>query len=109
MGQHFGRGHLGKRKEAIRLLSQVSPGYKINQEHMCNLPSKSLRYFVAVAATTVAFIVRFLLKSALGDEFLATISHELRTPLTAINGWAQMLSSGRLGAAQTSRAIETIV
>src|SRR5215468_1452761 len=34
---------------------------------MSALPSKSLRYFVAIAATAVAFIARFLLKSVLGD------------------------------------------
>jgi len=31
------------------------------------LPSKSLRYFVAIAATAVAFTASFLLKSDLGD------------------------------------------
>jgi signal transduction histidine kinase len=45
----------------------------------------------------------------LKDEFLCTVSHELRTPLTAINGWASMLRGGRLNAAQTDRALETIV
>src|SRR5262247_3180890 len=45
----------------------------------------------------------------LKDEFLSTVSHELRTPLTAINGWAQMLRAGRLDAAQSARALETIV
>jgi signal transduction histidine kinase/ActR/RegA family two-component response regulator len=45
----------------------------------------------------------------LKDEFLSTVSHELRTPLTAINGWAQMLRAGRLNAAQSARALETIV
>jgi signal transduction histidine kinase len=44
----------------------------------------------------------------LKDEFLATVSHELRTPLTAIMGWAGMLGSGRLDAATSARAIETI-
>jgi PAS domain S-box-containing protein len=42
------------------------------------------------------------------DQFLATVSHELRTPLTSILGWSQMLTSGRLDAAMTQRAIETI-
>jgi signal transduction histidine kinase/CheY-like chemotaxis protein len=45
----------------------------------------------------------------LKDEFLSTVSHELRTPLTAINGWALMLRAGRLDAAQSARALETIV
>src|SRR5499427_7599915 len=45
----------------------------------------------------------------LKDEFLSTVSHELRTPLTAINGWALMLRAGRLNAAQSARALETIV
>jgi signal transduction histidine kinase/AmiR/NasT family two-component response regulator len=44
----------------------------------------------------------------LKDEFLSTLSHELRTPLTAINGWVMMLREGRLDAAQSERAIETI-
>ncbi|HEU4535162.1 MAG TPA: ATP-binding protein, partial [Polyangiaceae bacterium] len=42
------------------------------------------------------------------DEFLAVVSHELRTPLTAILGWAKMLSSGALDAAQAGRAVATI-
>jgi len=45
----------------------------------------------------------------LKDEFLSTVSHELRTPLTAITGWAQMLRSGRLDAAKSARALETIL
>jgi signal transduction histidine kinase len=44
----------------------------------------------------------------LKDEFLATLSHELRTPLNAILGWSQMLRAGRLDAATTARALETI-
>jgi PAS domain S-box-containing protein len=43
------------------------------------------------------------------DEFLCAVSHELRTPLTAINGWALMLRAGSLDAAQSARALETIV
>ncbi len=43
------------------------------------------------------------------DEFLATLSHELRTPLNAITGWAHILQEGTLGAAEQSRAIETIL
>ena len=42
------------------------------------------------------------------DEFLATVSHELRTPLNAILGWARMLATDHLDAAQTKRAIATI-
>ena len=42
------------------------------------------------------------------DQFLATLSHELRTPLNAVVGWAHMLRSGKLDAAATLRAIETI-
>jgi hypothetical protein len=34
---------------------------------MFALPSKSLQYFVAIAATAVAFTARFLLSSDLGD------------------------------------------
>src|SRR5215813_10681704 len=193
-----------KLKAESWLLSRISPGYKLEEKYMSALPSKSLRYFVAVAATAVVFTARYLLKSALGDvaplvmftlsvtisawygglgpgllatalslllgdyffiaesvaerieeviflgigasisilsqarltllakrqqilaserdarraaedanrlkdEFLCTVSHELRTPLTAINGWAQMLCAGRLNAAQSARALETIV
>jgi PAS domain S-box-containing protein len=42
------------------------------------------------------------------DEFLATLSHELRTPLNAVLGWSSMLRSGRLGAEDTARALETV-
>jgi signal transduction histidine kinase len=41
----------------------------------------------------------------LKDEFLATLSHELRTPATAVLGWARILKSGRLDAAQLDQAI----
>jgi signal transduction histidine kinase/CheY-like chemotaxis protein len=44
----------------------------------------------------------------LKDEFLATLSHELRTPLNAIVGWTDMLRGGRLDAAMSERALETI-
>jgi signal transduction histidine kinase/CheY-like chemotaxis protein len=47
--------------------------------------------------------------SRLKDEFLSTVSHELRTPLNSINGWALMLRAGRLDAAQSERALDTIV
>jgi PAS domain S-box-containing protein len=40
------------------------------------------------------------LAGKLKDEFLATLSHELRTPLQAIQGWADLLRSGRLPAEQ---------
>jgi signal transduction histidine kinase/ActR/RegA family two-component response regulator len=42
------------------------------------------------------------------DQFLAVLSHELRTPLNAMLGWVTMLRSGRLEAAATARALETI-
>ncbi len=42
------------------------------------------------------------------DEFLGTVSHELRTPLNAILGWAHLLRSGRLDAAETARALEIV-
>jgi DNA-binding response OmpR family regulator len=47
-------------------------------------------------------------RSRLKDEFLATVSHELRTPLNAILGWGQMLQSGKIGADEQPRALETI-
>ena len=42
------------------------------------------------------------------DEFMATLSHELRTPLSAIVGWAHLLRTGNLEAADRDRAVETI-
>ena len=42
------------------------------------------------------------------DEFFAMLSHELRTPLGAILSWAHLLRSGRLDAAGTGRAVQTI-
>ena len=42
------------------------------------------------------------------DEFLAVLSHELRTPLNAILGWARLLGSGHLDAAQQTHALGVI-
>lgn len=44
----------------------------------------------------------------LKDEFLAVLSHELRTPLNAMLGWTQLLRTGKLDAADGSRALEII-
>ncbi|MCY7383280.1 MAG: PAS domain S-box protein, partial [Microcoleus sp. CAN_BIN18] len=42
------------------------------------------------------------------DEFLAVLSHELRSPLNPILGWSQLLIGGKLSAAKTAKALETI-
>ncbi|WP_293127515.1 PAS domain-containing protein [Microcoleus sp. bin38.metabat.b11b12b14.051] len=42
------------------------------------------------------------------DEFLAVLSHELRSPLNPILGWSQLLIGGKLSAATTAKALETI-
>lgn len=42
------------------------------------------------------------------DEFLAVLSHELRSPLNPILGWTSLLRNGRLDAAKTAFALETI-
>jgi hypothetical protein len=42
------------------------------------------------------------------EDFLATLSHELRTPLNAMLGWTRLLRLGKLDAAGTSRALQTI-
>ncbi|NJM71642.1 MAG: response regulator [Scytonema sp. RU_4_4] len=42
------------------------------------------------------------------DEFLAVLSHELRSPLNPILGWTSLLRKGRLDAAKTDYAVETI-
>ena len=44
----------------------------------------------------------------LKDDFLATLSHELRTPLQAIQGWADLLRSGRLPVDQMQNAGDRI-
>jgi len=44
----------------------------------------------------------------LKDDFLATLPHELRTPLNSILGWSRLLSSRKLDAHQTARAVQVI-
>jgi signal transduction histidine kinase/CheY-like chemotaxis protein len=46
--------------------------------------------------------------SRLKDQFLAIVSHELRTPLNSILGWTDILSKGKLEAAERERALGTI-
>jgi PAS domain S-box-containing protein len=46
--------------------------------------------------------------SRMKDEFLATLSHEIRTPLNAILGWATVLRSARLTAAESAEGLEVI-
>jgi signal transduction histidine kinase/CheY-like chemotaxis protein len=41
-------------------------------------------------------------------DFLATVAHELRSPLQGILGWLTLLQSGRLDAAQTTRALQSV-
>jgi PAS domain S-box-containing protein len=42
------------------------------------------------------------------DEFLAVLSHELRSPLNPILGWSKLLQNGKLDAAKTQQALQTI-
>ena len=42
------------------------------------------------------------------DEFLAVLSHELRSPLNPILGWSKLLQHGKLDAAKTQQALQTI-
>ncbi|MBD1865279.1 MULTISPECIES: PAS domain-containing protein [Trichocoleus] len=42
------------------------------------------------------------------DEFLAVLSHELRSPLNPILGWSKLLQTGKLDAAKTQQALQTI-
>jgi signal transduction histidine kinase len=49
------------------LWSRISLGYRLEEKYMSALPSKSFRYFIAIATTAVAFTARFLLEPALGN------------------------------------------
>jgi signal transduction histidine kinase len=44
----------------------------------------------------------------LKDQFLTTVSHELRTPLNSVLGWARLLTTGKLDAEQSDRAVHAI-
>ncbi len=63
---------------------------------------------LAVETDRARFLAEAQSANRLKDEFLATVSHELRTPLHSMLGWARLLRSGSLDAAQTKRAAETI-
>ena len=101
---------------SISILSQARLSLLSKRQHLLANEQKARR--VAEDAKSVAEDARRAAEDArraaedanrLKDEFLSTVSHELRTPLTAINGWALMLRAGRLNAAETARALETIV
>ena len=62
---------------------------------MSELPSKPMRYFIAIAATAVAFTTRFLLKTVLGDVaplLMFTLS-------VVVSAWYGGLDSGLLATA----------
>lgn len=42
------------------------------------------------------------------DYFISFLSHELRTPLSAVQGWTQLLLSGKCDEKTTKRALESI-
>jgi signal transduction histidine kinase/CheY-like chemotaxis protein len=69
---------------------------------MSALPSKSLRYFVAIAATAVAFTARFMLEPALGDiaQFL------LFTLSVVVAAWHGGLGPGLLATALSMFLVE---
>ena len=46
--------------------------------------------------------------SRIKDDFLATVSHDLRTPLQGILAWLTLLQDGRLDAAQTAQALQSV-
>jgi len=94
---------------SISILSQARLSLLSKRQQLLANEQKARR--VAEDAKSVAEDARRAAEDAnrLKDEFLSTVSHELRTPLTAINGWALMLRAGRLNAAETARALETIV
>src|SRR5262249_7258726 len=68
---------------------------KLSKGYMSATPSKSLRYFVAVAATAVAFTARFLLKSAF-DDFAPLLMFTLSIVVSA---WYGGLGPGLLATA----------
>jgi signal transduction histidine kinase/ActR/RegA family two-component response regulator len=94
---------------SISILSQVRLSLEAKRQQL--LASEQEARKTAEDARRTAEDARRKAEDAnrLKDEFLSTVSHELRTPLTAINGWALMLREGRLDAAQSERALETIV
>lgn len=63
---------------------------------------------LAVETDRARFLAEAQSANRLKDGFLATVSHELCTPLHSLLGWARLLRSGSLDAAQTKRAAEAI-
>src|SRR5499427_8617437 len=103
-------GALAKTQAENRLLPQIStgdrleflPGIDLKRSIMSALPSKSLRYFVAIAATAVAFAARFMLEPALGDvaQFL------LFTLSVVVAAWHDGLGPGLLATALSAFLVD---
>jgi signal transduction histidine kinase/CheY-like chemotaxis protein len=93
--------------ERIELLLFLCTGISISALSQARLSAEEKRQQLLVSEQDARRTAEDA--NRLKDEFLSTVSHELRTPLTAINGWALMLRAGRLDAAQSARALDTIV
>src|SRR6185312_1790405 len=90
------RAVIALQQKAKSLIAEIAERNRIEDELRASLSREQMARAEAEAANRMK------------DEFLATVSHELRTPLNAIIGWSYMLRGGKLDAAGTVRALETI-
>lgn len=107
---------IGKRRAAQTKLIEANEGLERNvEERTTELKAANERLLdVGRERETILASEKEARRDAeianrLRDEFMASVSHELRTPLNSILGWARLMKGGGLDAAQSEKALVTII
>ena len=93
--------------------SQDIPGFQIMADQLANAIENARLYADARQRADELALAYDQLKELdrLKDQFMQNVSHELRTPLTMIQGYAELMASGEMGAVDSEQqeAIQVII